>query len=81
MYTYGYLYANKFNPLNPSANLINEDHDHGCNGQFKLIHYLQKEITYILVVTTFSPNETGSFSVISLGLNGVILKHSSEYIL
>ena len=77
--TVGYLYENQFNPLNPSTNRLNENDEGGCDNQFKLIHYLQKQITYILVVTTYEPNKLGSYSVIALGPNNVTLKQFSKY--
>lgn len=77
---YGQLYKNKFNPFHPTADIITENNDDGCNFQFKLIHYLQKHITYILVVTTSFPYITGSFSIIAIGPNNVTAKqHIGEY--
>ncbi len=79
MDTYGYLYENNFNPFNPFVNQIMEDDESGCNRQFKLYYYLQKQKTYILIITTSDPNVTGSFSIIALGLSHVTLKRSGEY--
>jgi hypothetical protein len=78
MDTFGSLYKSKFNPINPSENQIKEDDNSGSNGQFNLQHDLQKQMTYILVVTTYRPNVTGSFSIVALGENNVTLEHISE---
>jgi len=72
---YGYLYKNKFNPLNPTENQIDENSLSGCKKQFKL----QKRTTYILVITTDWPNTIGSFSIMALGPSNVTIKRSSEY--
>jgi len=77
--TYGYLYENNFNPFNPSENRINENDDSGCNGQFKLIQYMQKQKIYILVITTVRENDIGPFTITAFGSNDVTMKHSGEY--
>lgn len=52
--TYAYLYQYKFDPLDPSRNLIAYNDD-GCDyRQFWLDQYLLTNTTYILVVTTYS---------------------------
>ncbi len=79
MNTFGYLYQTNFNPFNPFVNRIKIDYGGGCNAQFKLIDYLEKERTYILVVTTSDPNVTGSFTIIALGPSNVTPKRSGEY--
>ncbi|CAF1172988.1 unnamed protein product [Adineta ricciae] len=80
MNTYGYLYQNKFDPFADAfVYFINENDDGGCNYQFKLTYYLYKHIKYILMITTFAPNETGSFSIFVLGPNNVTLERSGEY--
>ncbi|CAF1199514.1 unnamed protein product [Adineta steineri] len=71
--TYGYIYNNSFNPFNPAENLIFDD-GFGCdNYKFHLKVYIQPNITYILVVTTFYPNVKGNFSVHVTGPGSVIL--------
>ena len=88
-YICDYLHENKFNPFDPlgkqiiksdpfGQQIIGSDCDRFEMKQIKFIHHLQKHITYILVVTTRSPNETGSFSVIVLGPNNVTLKRNGE---
>jgi hypothetical protein len=78
--TYGHIYKDKFNPYNPFENLIWRNDDSCTEDQFRFRIDLQDSTTYILVVTTFSPNVTGSFSIIAYGPNNVILKHISEYL-
>jgi hypothetical protein len=76
--TIGYIYMNNFNSSNPIENFLSQD-DYSCGGnQFKLITYLQANTTYILVVTTYVPKETGQFSILAFGPNNVRLNHS-EY--
>ncbi len=83
--TYGHLYKDNFNPTNPSENsLAWNDDENRCRRQFKLLTYLQANITYVLVVTTFSPNVQGNFLVHVTGpnnisLNSISLNRTSEY--
>ncbi len=77
--TAGYIYKNKFTPLNPSQNLLSNNYDTCINPGFPSISYLQANTTYILVATTYSPNVTGSFSILAYGQNKVSLKHLGEY--
>lgn len=77
--TYGYFYEGKFNPFDPSMNAIQQDDDGGCSEQFKLTAYLRKQTTYTLIVTTYNPIVTGSFSILVLGSNNVTLTDKGEY--
>lgn len=77
--TYGYIYKNRFDPADPFVNLISEDDQSYRNNQFKIVTSLQINITYILVVTTYSPNVTGMFTVIVIGPNNVKFNHISKY--
>ncbi|CAF1020086.1 unnamed protein product [Adineta steineri] len=63
---YGYVYNNSFNPFNPSVNLILSN-IFGCGAGFQLTVNLVVNITYILVVTSWKENMTGSFSIIVSG--------------
>ena len=65
MDTYGYLYRDTFDPFEPSRNQIASDDDDCNGGQFRLEHLLQKNTTYILVVTTHQSNVQGPFTVIA----------------
>ncbi|CAF1633182.1 unnamed protein product, partial [Adineta steineri] len=71
MDTFGNIYKDDFNPMNPSENL--QDY-RSCSFQdFKFIAYLYTGITYILVMTTYSPNVTGNFSILTSGPNNITL--------
>ena len=77
---FGYIYEDKFIPYNPSINRVTRVLTRwGCT-KFKLFAYLQTKRTYILVVTTFHPNEVGPFSIVATGPNNVTLKYTSEYV-
>ncbi len=73
--TYGYIYKNDFNSLEPRENLLLK-HDGSCNdGQFKLFIDLDMNTRYILVVTTHRPNTIGNFSISISGPNNVTVNH------
>jgi hypothetical protein len=77
--TYGYMYESKFNPLNPTENLIaSDDNGGGSGGQFKFEIPLYVDTTYILVVTTSSPKQIGQITINLLGLNNVTVKRLSK---
>ena len=69
---YGYLYENSFDPSNPSLNLLAQDDDSWKNLQFKLTYTLAVRRTYILVVTTYSPNVYGSFTITASSNTGTV---------
>jgi hypothetical protein len=71
MNTYSYLYSRYFYPDNPSLNLLAQDDDSGDNNQFKLTIFLQVDMEYILVVSTFSERTTGSFLITASGPDDV----------
>jgi hypothetical protein len=78
--TVGYIYKDNFNLVDPSENLLSQN-DNGCvERQFKLNVNLQVGTTYILFVTTSSPNITGAFSILAYGPSTVSLSRISEYI-
>ena len=64
---FGCLYRSAFNPFNPLASLVLQDDSGGGRGQFRITTTLQAGITYILVFTTYSPNEQGPFTVTVTG--------------
>ncbi|CAF3880806.1 unnamed protein product [Adineta steineri] len=74
---YGSIYNDKFNPLDPSENLLKTDDDSGSDAQFKLDVHLDADMTYVMVVTTYESKETGEFSIVVLGRNRVILDRLS----
>ncbi|CAF1027553.1 unnamed protein product [Adineta steineri] len=74
---YGSIYKIKFNPLNPSDNLLNQDYGGDSAIQFKLDIHLTVGMIYELVVTTFDSKETGKFSIFIFGKNKVIFERLS----
>ncbi|CAF1064361.1 unnamed protein product [Adineta steineri] len=68
---YGSIYNNKFNPLDPVDNLLNQDYAHNSDIQLKLDIYLDADIIYVLVMTTFDSKEVGEFSINISGRNEV----------
>ncbi|CAF1303490.1 unnamed protein product [Adineta steineri] len=74
---YGSIYKNKFNPLNPSENLLNRDYGSGSDIQFKFDIHLDADMIYVLVVTTYDSKDIGEFSIVALGKNKVILERHS----
>ncbi|CAF1642009.1 unnamed protein product, partial [Adineta ricciae] len=73
--TYGYLYKDDFDSLQPFANLIAE-HSGKCNNhQLKFNIHLRANTKYVLVVTTYHPNETGKFNILISGDNDVTIEY------
>ncbi|CAF4031138.1 unnamed protein product [Adineta steineri] len=79
MDTYGYIYKDDFNPLNPFEKLLSQNYRSCSYEDFNLIVYLHSDTKYILVVTTSSPNKTGKFSILTSGPNNITLDHYSKY--
>ncbi|CAF5215305.1 unnamed protein product, partial [Rotaria magnacalcarata] len=67
MDTYGYLYNNSFDKTKLSLNQVKQDDDSGGNLQFQLTSVLHSGMRSILIVTTYSPNIRGPFSLIVSG--------------
>ncbi|CAF4358460.1 unnamed protein product, partial [Adineta steineri] len=63
----GYIYKNSFNASFPDENLLFVDNNMAGHEQFMLTVILDAMINYILVVTTYSENVMGTFSIIGLG--------------
>ena len=76
---YGVIYRNTFNPLNPLENFLGMEDDGGSDLQFRLNIRLSGGMTYVLVMTTYRLEETGTFSIVALGPNKVIFERLSEY--
>ncbi|CAF1404391.1 unnamed protein product [Adineta steineri] len=70
---YGYLYRDPFNATLPTVNLLMQNDDSGGRGEF-LIQGLLSSSLYNLVVTTYSPNVTGPFSISVGGPEPVIIQ-------
>jgi hypothetical protein len=79
METYGYLYRDTFDPVDPSRNLIANSNSSCANQQFWLQPFLQANSTYILLVTTLHANMTGALSVMSQGVANVSFTRLGEY--
>ncbi|CAF1437501.1 unnamed protein product, partial [Adineta steineri] len=75
---YGYIYTKNFYPVIPSINLVLKNKNSFYERQFKFRAFLQSTTSNILVVTTSSPNVTGTFSVIVSGINHVTFERLSE---
>ncbi|CAF4144207.1 unnamed protein product, partial [Adineta steineri] len=75
------IYKNKFNSLNPSENLLNQDYARYSDIPFKLDIYLNVDIIYVLVITTYESKETGEFFIVVLGENGITLDRLSTSVI
>jgi hypothetical protein len=69
--SYGAIYTNSFDPSDSSVNLLAYNDDGGGITQFSLTVVLQPQSTYILVVTTYTSHETGSFQIVASGPTSV----------
>lgn len=77
--TYGYIYEHKFDPFNPTENLLAQS-KFTCSGyRFRFAAHLEVNKIYTLVVTTFYPNVRGPFSILVGGSNNISLNRTSEY--
>ncbi|CAF0757007.1 unnamed protein product [Adineta steineri] len=72
--TLGYIYAGNFYPSGPYINLIPESDKRFVELQFPMRPFLRSTTANKLVVTTYSPNVTGTFSIIVSGFNNVTFK-------
>jgi hypothetical protein len=79
MNTYGYLYQETFDPIDPQDNCIDDDDGRCGDGQFSLESFLEVNKTYILVVTTSYPGATGTFSITSKSHANVSFTLLGEY--
>ena len=76
---YGYIYENNFNPLAPHENLLAENDDISkTSHQFKFRISLYVNTTYILVVTTYSPEDIGEFKINFIGWKNINIKRQSK---
>ncbi|CAF1035438.1 unnamed protein product [Adineta steineri] len=78
MDTYGSIYEDYFNPSNPYENRLLYDDDSCFGRQFRMTIALETGVTYILIVTTRSPYETGAFSIFVAGADNIDLKNISS---
>ncbi|CAF0805286.1 unnamed protein product [Adineta steineri] len=75
--SYGSIYKNKFDPLDPTWNLLAIDYGSNSDNQFKLNIPLDNNMIYVLVVTTYISKDTGNISIVVLGNNKVLLERLS----
>jgi len=73
-----YIYEKHFDPFNPMMNLLKDIHEVKCDSQFEIIVNLQVNVSYVLVVTTYSPLQIGAFSILVTGLYDVNLADFSK---
>ncbi|CAF4065951.1 unnamed protein product, partial [Rotaria magnacalcarata] len=74
--SYGYLYANPFDPLNITSNLLvsSDDDETGIGDQFSMSYPLEAGANYNLIFTTFDRSLTGRFFIVVSGPARVILR-------
>ncbi|CAF1171017.1 unnamed protein product [Adineta steineri] len=77
--TFGDIYEDDFNPMNPFENLLSQDYRVCSHDDFKFIVYLHTGTKYILVVTTSSPNTTGKFFIETSGPKNITFDPYSKY--
>ncbi|CAF4153415.1 unnamed protein product [Adineta steineri] len=73
--TYVSIYKNNFNPFNSSENLLIENDGSISFHYFKRDVFLQVDTTYLIVVTTYYPNQIAKFSITVSNSSRVILKY------
>ena len=61
--SFGYLYENRFDPNDATSYLLLSDDDSAGERQFALRANLRANVVYIVVVTSYNPQESGSYSV------------------
>ena len=72
-----YIYRNDFDPSYPNKNLFIES-SFNCSNRFKLGNYLEINVIYILVMTTFEPNVRESSTLLVTGPNNITLNRLSK---
>lgn len=75
-----FLYNKKFNASDILENLVLVDNNFGPNKQFTIETELHISLTYILVMTTFIPRDTGPYSIHISGPNYICFNHISKYL-
>ncbi|CAF1442588.1 unnamed protein product, partial [Adineta steineri] len=65
----------------PSQSMITYDYYNGGDRQFQINLDLQSNQTYVLIVSTYSPNVTGLFTIIVEGPSNVELIHNDYFVL
>ena len=75
------LYENDFNPSHPFDNIYSNKDNNCYNNKYKFSNYLIKNRIYILVVSTYSSNTIGPYSIYVFGTDNVILTPISKSML
>lgn len=65
--TYGYIYKDSFDSLNPEKNILQENDNGSGSNQFSFDITLDTLNTYILVITAYEENTFGPFSILAFG--------------
>ena len=73
-----YIYIHYFNISNPNANWLMHHHISENNTQSNFTVRLETANKYVLVVSTYVPNEIGTFSIMVSGVNKVNLSRMSK---
>jgi hypothetical protein len=73
------LYEHKFDPLDTWEHLVATDKINCGNGEMGLEYFLEKNVTYVLVVATRVDYAVGSFSIVIIGEGKVSFMRRSEY--
>ena len=71
MDTFGSLYNRSFDSRFFGLNLLNMDDDSASALQFRLVSILNAGQPYVVVLTTYLTNDTGSFSISASGPGSV----------
>ena len=69
--TVGYIYNNTFDAEVPTENLLLWNDDDAGDGQFLLSLFIETTVKYILVVTSFYSNQTGTFSILTTNAGAI----------
>jgi hypothetical protein len=78
--TVGYIYKHNFNQFDPFENLMLRIDANLTSTQLKVDVNFEASTTYILIVTTSSPNMAGAFSIVVSGPSNISLNRISEYL-
>ena len=70
---FGYLYNNSVDPSEPTQNMLMFNDDSAGGRQFRITVNLTSESSYVLIVTTFWPSTSGSFSITAFGPSSISL--------
>jgi hypothetical protein len=69
--TYGLIFKNHFKAASLNENFLMQNDDGPSGNQFQIIISLETTVNYILVVTTYTTNVKGNFSVTGRGVGSI----------